>query len=70
MLQDLEKGRPCEIQSINGIVAEFGKKYDVPTPYNDKVIEIIHAIENGIYKPGFDNISLFEELAQNFTKTR
>jgi 2-dehydropantoate 2-reductase len=62
MLQDLEKGKPCEIQSINGIVSEFGKKLDVLTPYNDKVIEIIHAIENGLFKPEFDNISLFEEL--------
>ena len=60
MLQDLEKGKPCEIQSINGIVSEFGKKLDVLTPYNDKVIEIIHAIENGLFKPEFDNISLFE----------
>jgi 2-dehydropantoate 2-reductase len=62
MLQDLEKGKPCEIKSINGIVSEFGKKLDVLTPYNDKVIEIIHAIENGLFKPEFDNISLFEEL--------
>ena len=62
MLQDLEKGKPCEIQSINGIVSEFGKKFVVPTPYNDKVIEIILAIENGIYKPEFANISLFEDM--------
>ncbi|MFB6342980.1 ketopantoate reductase family protein [Saccharicrinis sp. FJH62] len=61
MLQDLEKGKPCEIQSINGIVSEYGKKFDVPTPYNDKVIEIIHDIENGEYKPEPDNVYLFEE---------
>lgn len=62
MLQDLEKGKLSEVDSINGIVSEYGKKFGVPTPYNDKVIGTIHAIEKGIYKPEFGNISLFDEL--------
>lgn len=32
MLQDLEKGKRCEIEAINGVVVRFGKKYGVPPP--------------------------------------
>ena len=32
MLQDVLKGKPCEIDAINGVVCEWGKKYGVPTP--------------------------------------
>ena len=47
MLQDLEKGRKCEIDAINGVVCAYGKKFGVPTPYNDKVCEIVHVIDDG-----------------------
>lgn len=62
MLQDVEKGIPCEIDSINGIVSEFGKKYNVSTPFNDMVIEIVHGFEKGTDKPSFANINKFNEL--------
>jgi 2-dehydropantoate 2-reductase len=62
MLQDLEKGRGCEIDSINGVVCKYGDKYDVPTPFNDLVVEIIHGIEDGKYPLRFDNIRIFENL--------
>jgi len=61
MLQDMEKGRRTEIDSINGVVCEFGRKYNVPTPYNDLVVSIIHKMEQGEYKPGFENLRLFRE---------
>ena len=62
LLQDLEKGKKTEIDSINGIVCEFGRKHNVPTPYNDLVVSIVHKIEQGEYKPGFENLRLFREL--------
>ncbi|HKI52544.1 MAG TPA: ketopantoate reductase C-terminal domain-containing protein, partial [Anaerolineales bacterium] len=61
LLQDLEKGKKTEIDSINGVVCEFGRKHGVPTPYNDLVVSIIHEIEQGEYKPGFENLRLFKE---------
>ncbi len=64
MLQDLEKGKKCEIDAINGVVCAYGKKYGVKTPYNDKVCEIIHGIEDGKYKPSFDNVRLFSSLSK------
>lgn len=59
MLQDLQKGKKCEIEAINGVVSLYGRKYGVPTPNNDKVIEIVHEIEDGKAKPCFDNIDRF-----------
>lgn len=59
MLQDIEKGIPCEIESINGIVSSFGREVGVKTPYNDKVVEIVKKIEKGELKPSFDNVKLF-----------
>ena len=61
-LQDLEKGKKTEVDSINGSVVLYGKKKGVPTPYNEKVVEIIHAIEEGKRKPSFDNVKLFADL--------
>lgn len=62
MLQDLEKGRKCEIDAINGVVCAYGKKFGVPTPYNDKVCEIVHGIEDGKYTYSFDNVKFFAGL--------
>jgi hypothetical protein len=45
MLQDLEKGKKTEVDSINGAVCAQGRKAGVPIPMNDKVVEIIHRIE-------------------------
>jgi 2-dehydropantoate 2-reductase len=61
MLQDIERGKPCEIDAINGIVCLYGQKYSVPTPYSNKVVEIVKAIEKGKYKPSFNNLKLFVE---------
>ena len=59
MLQDLEKGKLTEVDAINGVVSTFGRKVNVPTPMNDKVVEIIHRIEKSELKPSFDNLELF-----------
>lgn len=59
MLQDLEKGKQTEVDAINGTVSSYGRKVGCPTPMNDRVVEIIHSIEQGKLKPGFDNLRLF-----------
>lgn len=63
MLQDLEKGKMTEVDAINGAVSAYGRKIGFPTPVNDKVVEIIHGIEEGKYKAGFDNLNLFGNMA-------
>ena len=59
MLQDLEKGKLTEVDAINGAVSEYGRKVGVPTPLNDRVVEIVHSIERGERKAGPENLSLF-----------
>lgn len=61
MLMDLKRGRKCDIDFINGTVCALGKKYGVETPYNDRVVEIVHGIENGLYELSPENIRFFEE---------
>lgn len=60
MLQDLEKGKLTEVDAINGAVSEYGRKVGFPTPMNDRVVEIIHKIEQGKLKPSFDNLQYFK----------
>lgn len=60
MLQDLEKGKLTEVDSINGAVCSMGRKVGVPTPLNDKVVELVHAFEQGLKKPGFHNVAEFK----------
>ncbi len=62
MLQDIKQGKPCEIDAINGVVCEFGKKFGVKTPINDRIVEIIKKIEGGKLTPSAENIKLFAEF--------
>ena len=56
MLQDLKKNKPCEIDAINGVVCEWGKKKGIPTPVNDRITAIIHEIQDGKRKPAPENL--------------
>ena len=60
MLKDIEKGRKCEIDYINGVVSKEGKRLGVPTPLCDKVVELAHGIENGLYEISEKNLDFFE----------
>ena len=51
MLQDLEAGRPTEVDVVNGGVAGKGRELGIPTPANDKVVELVHSIERGERTP-------------------
>ncbi|MBN1900385.1 ketopantoate reductase family protein [Candidatus Sumerlaeota bacterium] len=45
MLQDIRKGKPTEIDAINGAIVSLGKKSGVPTPVNETIANLIHALE-------------------------
>lgn len=62
MLQDLKKGKKCEVDAINGVVCEWGAKCGVPTPINDRIVDIIKKCESGELKPEAKNIALFGDL--------
>lgn len=56
MLKDLQNGRKCEIDYVNGVVCEQGKSAGVETPLCDKLVEITHGIENGLYEIAPENL--------------
>ncbi len=56
MLQDLEAGRETEVDVVNGGVAGKGRELGIPTPANDKVVELVHAIERGELTPDPANL--------------
>lgn len=58
MWQDLEKGKQTEIDFINGVVCAYGQTHGVPTPCNDKIVELIKGMEAGQYAPSLDNLRL------------
>jgi 2-dehydropantoate 2-reductase len=60
MLQDLEKGRKCEIGAINGVVCEMGDEHGIDTPVNDQVVDIVRKIESGKLPLSTANIELFK----------
>ncbi len=51
MLQDLERGRPTEIDFINGHVVQVGRATGVATPANAAIVETVHAITRGELRP-------------------
>jgi len=60
MLQDIEKGQKTEINAINGVICEKGTDLGIPTPINDKVVELVQGMEAGKYSAVFDNLAMFE----------
>ncbi|MBQ0018607.1 MAG: ketopantoate reductase family protein [Clostridiales bacterium] len=64
MLQDLRKGKPCEVDAINGVVCEWGRKCGVPTPVNDKIVEVIKMEQDGILGRGYENIHQFDYIVK------
>ena len=45
MYQDLNNGRPTEIDFLNGQIAKYGQELDVPTPINQMLTHQIHQLE-------------------------
>lgn len=62
MLQDLKKDKPCEIDAINGVVCEWGRKVGVPTPINDRIVEVIKKEQSKELPLSVSNIELFKGL--------
>lgn len=45
MVSDIERGRPTEIEQLNGEILRLGRKINMPTPVNARIIEMVHALE-------------------------
>ena len=47
MLQDIQNGRSCEVDYINGKMLTDASQLDIPMPYNQRAIRCIKALEAG-----------------------
>ena len=45
MLQDINNKRPTEIDSINGEIVAAGRKFDIPVPVNEELVQKVKEIE-------------------------
>jgi len=61
VLYDHDNGRYSEVDQINGLVAGYGMEFGIPTPMNDKVVEITRRIHAGEIKHEPDNLKLLVE---------
>ncbi|QJW46301.1 ketopantoate reductase family protein [bacterium BFN5] len=62
MLQDLEKGKKTEIDYINGVVCQGGRRCGIPTPFNDKVVELVKEAEARGGVNDFSYLARFNDL--------
>ena len=68
MLQDLEKGRDCEINYINGVICDYGRECGVATPFNDKIVELVTEAQNRRGVNDFGYLSRFDGLLERYAK--
>jgi 2-dehydropantoate 2-reductase len=56
MAQDVAKGRPTEIEYMNGHVVAQGRAKGIPTPVSAAIVETVKEIDAGTRKPAPENI--------------
>ena len=62
MTQSIERGRPAEIDFLNGFVVEKGREKGVPTPVNAALTAMVREVEAGTRQISPDNL---DELLRN-----
>jgi len=45
MLNDIERGKKTEIDFLNGVFVDLGKKHNIPTPVNETIVRLIKFME-------------------------
>jgi 2-dehydropantoate 2-reductase len=58
MGQDMSKGRPTEIDYMNGHVVAQGRERGLATPVSSAVVDMVHEVEAGKRQPAPQNIEL------------
>ncbi|MGI4812284.1 MAG: ketopantoate reductase family protein [Janthinobacterium lividum] len=56
--QDHLKGRYSEVDDVNGLVAAYGARHGIATPYNERVVALTGKIWSGELVPQPDNVHL------------
>ena len=56
LLQDVMRRRRTEIDDLNGYVVAQGRRLGVPTPFNEKIVELFHRHPVGTLEPDPNNL--------------
>ncbi len=64
MLQDIRKGKKCEINNINGETVRIAKQVGVATPFNEKIVELVTKLQNNelSLENAWNNLKEFKKL--------
>lgn len=62
MLQDLERGAVTEVDDINGGVVREGAQVGLPTPLNQRIVDLVHDCEHGHRQPEPAALDLLDDL--------
>lgn len=62
MWWDLNGGKLTEIDYLNGVVVEEGRKLDIACPANEKIVAMIHQAEQGQLQRGISGADLLKRL--------
>lgn len=61
-LQSLKRGKPTEIDYLNGEIVRTGHQHGIPTPYNERAVAMVHEVERtGRFLP----VETFVERLEN-----
>jgi 2-dehydropantoate 2-reductase len=60
-LVSLSEGEKTEVDYLNGYLVEQGEKYNIDTPLNKFIVDLVHKIESGETEPSLSNLILLEE---------
>jgi 2-dehydropantoate 2-reductase len=63
MLDSLRRGRPTEIDFLNGLVVRIAGKAGLPAPWNRAVCRLVEDLERGRRQPGEPNLAELARLA-------
>ncbi len=57
MLQDLSRGRPTEVEAINGAIVRLGRETGIATPANLVLCNLVRLREADLGKPGTESLT-------------
>jgi len=62
MLQDIEKGRPTEIDYMSGYIVRQGAKLGIPAPANEIMLSLVRDLEAGRLHPDRSLLQRFSSV--------
>lgn len=62
LVQDLTRGRPTEIDYLNGYAARRGREVGIPTPINAAIVDLVKKLESGRLEAGPANIDILWKM--------